>query len=134
MVTVWDESIHLVRIDNNNKHKGSIMNSDQILNIVGLLAAIGAALAPEAMAYWGLALLVIGLASGFMGEALDMGSRVAMMVAAVALPAIANGLDTIPAVGAQLNGIIDNLALVIGGVVIANFLLVVKDKVMPGGE
>ncbi len=129
-----DEVIHLVRIDNNNKHKGSIMNSDQILNIVGLLAAIGAALAPDAMAYWGLALLVIGLASGFMGEALDQGARVAMMVAAVALPAIANGLDTIPAVGAQLNGIIDNLALVIGGVVIANFLLVVKDKVMPGGE
>ena len=57
-----------------------------------------------------------------------------MTVAAVALPTIANGLDTIPAVGAQLNGIIDNMALVIGGVVIANFVLVVKDRVMPAGE
>ena len=102
--------------------------------IVGLLAAIGATLAADAMAYWGLALLVIGLASGFMGEALDMGSRVAMMVAAIALPTIANGLDTIPVVGMPLNGIIDNMALVIGGVVIANFILVVKDGVMPAGE
>jgi len=50
------------------------------------------------------------------------------------LPTIANGLDTIPAVGMQLNGIIDNMALVIGGVVIANFILVVKDGVMPAGE
>ena len=128
------ESIHLVHIDNNNKHKGSIMNSDRILMIVGLFAAIGATLAADAMPYWGLALLVIGLASGFMGDALDQGARVAMMVAAVALPTIANGLDTIPAVGMQLNGIIDNMALVIGGVVIANFILVVKDGVMPAGE
>ena len=134
MVIGWAESIHLVRIYNNNKHKGSIMNSDRILMIVGLLAAIGATLAADAMPYWGLALLVIGLASGFMGDALDQGARVAMMVAAVALPTIANGLDTIPAVGMQLNGIIDNMALVIGGVVIANFILVVKDGVMPAGE
>jgi hypothetical protein len=134
VVTVLDESIHLVRIDNNNKHKGSIMKSDQILMIVGLLAAIGATLAPDAMAYWGLALLLIGLVSGFMGDALDQGARVAMMVAAVTLPAIANGLDTIPGVGAQLNGIIDNMALVIGGVVIWNFILVVKDGVMPAGD
>ncbi|HIG59368.1 MAG TPA: hypothetical protein EYQ22_00615 [Gammaproteobacteria bacterium] len=110
------------------------MKTDQILMIVGVLAAIGAALAPDAIAYWGLALLVIGLASGFMGDALDMASRMAMTVAAVALPTIADGLDTIPAVGAQLNGIIDNFALVIGGVVIWNFVLVVKDRVMPAGE
>ena len=129
-----EQASQLISIDNNNKLKGSIMNSDQILSIVGVLAAIGAALAPDSMAYWGLALLVIGLAGGFMGEALDMASRVAMTVAAVALPTIANGLDTIPAIGMQLNGIIDNMALVIGGVVIANFVLVVKDRVMPAGE
>ena len=130
----WRTVSQLIRIDNNNKLKGSIMNTDQILNILGLLAAIGAALAPDAFAYWGLTLLVIGLIAGFMGEALDMASRLAMTVAAVALPTIANGLDTIPAVGMQLNGIIDNMALVIGGVVIANFVLVVKDRVMPAGE
>lgn len=124
----------LIRIDNNNNQKGSIMNSDQILSIVGVLAAIGAALAPDSMAYWGLALLVIGLAGGFMGEALDMASRMAMTVAAVALPTIANGLDSIPAVGPQLNSIVDNFALVIGGIVIANFVLVVKDRVMPAGD
>ena len=124
----------LIRIDNNNKLKGSIMNSDQILSIVGVLAAIGAALAPDSMAYWGLALLVIGLAGGFMGEALDMASRMAMTVAAVALPTIANGLDSIPAIGMQLNAIIDNFALVIGGIVLANFVLVVKDRVMPAGD
>ena len=130
----WRTVNQLIRIDNNNKLKGSIMNSDQILSIVGVLAAIGAALAPDSMAYWGLALLVIGLAGGFMGEALDMASRMAMTVAAVALPTIANGLDSIPAIGMQLNAIIDNFALVIGGIVLANFVLVVKDRVMPAGD
>ena len=110
------------------------MNSDQILSIVGVLAAIGAALAPDSMAYWGLALLVIGLAGGLMGEALDMASRMAMTVAAVAMPTIAKGLDSIPAIGMQLNAIIDNFALVIGGIVLANFVLVVKDRVMPAGD
>jgi len=129
-----EQASQLISIDNNNKLKGSIMNSDQILSIVGVLAAIGAALAPDSMAYWGLALLVIGLAGGFMGEALDMASRMAMTVAAVALPTIANGLDTIPAIGMQLNAIIDNFALVIGGIVLANFVLVVKDRVMPAGD
>jgi len=129
-----EQASQLISIDNNNKLKGSIMNSDQILSIVGVLAAIGAALAPDSMAYWGLALLVIGLAGGFMGEALDMASRMAMTVAAVALPTIANGLDSIPAIGMQLNAIIDNFALVIGGIVLANFVLVVKDRVMPAGD
>ena len=38
------------------------------------------------------------------------------------------------AVGAPLNSIIDNIAIMIAGIVVANFLLAVKDSVMASGE
>ena len=57
-----------------------------------------------------------------------MASRTAYAVAAIALPTIANTLDAIPAVVAQLNGIIDNFAVIIAGMVIANFILVIVSR------
>ena len=38
------------------------------------------------------------------------------------------------AVGAPLNSIMDNIAVMIAGIVVANFLLAVKDAVMASGE
>lgn len=38
------------------------------------------------------------------------------------------------AVGAPLNSIMDNIAVMIAGIVVANFLLAVKDSVMASGE
>ena len=58
----------------------------------------------------------------------DMASRTAYAVAAIALPTIANTLDAIPAVGVHLNGIIDNFAVIIAGMVIANFTLVIVSQ------
>jgi hypothetical protein len=58
----------------------------------------------------------------------------AYTVAAVAMPTLANSLDAIPAVGAPINAIIDNIAIMIAGMVVANFLLAVKDAVMPSGD
>ena len=42
--------------------------------------------------------------------------------------------QTLTAVGAPLNSINDNIAIMIAGIVVANFLLAVKDSVMASGE
>ncbi len=52
-------------------------------------------------------------------------------VAAVAIPVVASSLDVIPGIGMHLNAIIDNIAVVIAGMVIANFLLVVTCSISP---
>ena len=68
-----------------------------------------------------------------MNPTADMAGRMAYTVAAVAMPTVASQLG-IPAIGAPLNSIIDNIAVMIAGMVVANFLLAVKDSVMASGE
>ena len=58
----------------------------------------------------------------------------AFTVAAVAMPVVANSLDVIPGVGVHLNAIIDNIAIMLAGIVIANFLLAVKDSILPSSN
>jgi hypothetical protein len=58
----------------------------------------------------------------------DMASRTSHTIAALVLPFIANSLDAMPAVGAHLNAMIDNFAVIIAGMVIANFLLVIVSQ------
>jgi hypothetical protein len=58
----------------------------------------------------------------------------AYTVAAVAMPVVANSLDAIPGIGIHLNAIIDNIAVMLAGLVIANFLLAVKDSIMPSSS
>ena len=89
------------------------MNSNQILLILSIVAAIGASVVPDVMPYWPLALIVLGLVNGFMNPMADAATRVAYTVAAIAIPTLADGLDAIPVAGA----------------VIANFILVVIDQV-----
>ena len=60
----------------------------------------------------------------------DLTGRMAYTVAAVAIPVVANSLDVIPGIGIHLNAIIDNIAIMIAGMVIANFLLAVKDSIL----
>lgn len=50
------------------------------------------------------------------------------------MPTVANQMEAIPNVGAPLNSIVDNIAVMIAGMVVANFLLAVKDSVMALGE
>ena len=45
-----------------------------------------------------------------------------------------NVIQILTAVGAPLNSIMDNIAVMIAGIVVANFLLAVKDSVMASGE
>ena len=116
----------------NNKDK--TMKVNQILTAVGVVVAIAAVFVSQLAAYSALILVVLGLVSGFMNPTADMAGRMAYTVAAVAMPTVANQLDAIPAVGAPLNSIIDNIAVMIAGMVVANFLLAVKDSVTASGE
>ena len=54
--------------------------------------------------------------------------------AAVAMPVVANSLNVIPGIGMHLNTIIDNIAMRFAGMVIANFLLAVKDSILPSSD
>ena len=105
------------------------MNSNQILLILSIIAALGASVVPDVMPYWPLALIVLGLVNGFMNPMADAATRVAYTVAAIAIPTLADGLDAIPVAGAYLNSIIDNLMVAVAGAVIANFILVVINQV-----
>lgn len=110
------------------------MSFNKILTIVGLFVAIVSVFVAEFAAYSALILVILGLVSGFASPMADMAGRMAYTVAAVAMPVLANSLDAIPAVGVHLNAIIDNIAVMLAGMVVANFLLAVKDSVMPSGN
>ena len=85
-------------------------------------------------AYSGLLLVIFGLVSGFVSPIADLTGRMAYTVAAVAMPVVANSLDIIPGIGIHLNAIIDNIAIMLAGMVIANFLLAVKDSILPSSN
>jgi hypothetical protein len=110
------------------------MDINRILTAVGVVVAIAGVFVVQVEPYSALVLVALGLASGFMKPTADISGRMAYTVAALALPTIANSLDAIPVVGAPVNSIIDNIALMIGGMVIANFLLALKDSVMPSSD
>ena len=107
------------------------MGFNQILTLVGLFISIVAVFFAELAAYAGLLLVIFGLVSGFVSPIADLTGRMAYTVAAVAIPVVANSLDVIPGIGMHLNAIIDNIAIMIAGMVIANFLLAVKDSILP---
>ena len=105
------------------------MNSNQIITSLSIVAALAATIVPDVMPYWPLALIALGLVGGFMNPMADATTRMAYTVAAVAIPTIANGLDAIPVVGMPLNTMIDNVMVSVGGMVIANFILVLVNQV-----
>lgn len=105
-----------------------------MITILGILVAILAVFVEQVGAHAGLALVVLGLISGIMNPVADMAGRMAYTVAAVAMPTVANSMDAIPAVGAPLNAIIDNIAVMLAGMVVANFLLAVKDSAMGSND
>jgi hypothetical protein len=104
------------------------MSTDRILTAIGVLLAIVAAFV--ALEWWALILVLLGLLSGFLSPLTDMAARTGYTVAAIALPTIADALDAILMAGSYLNAMIDNFAVVIAGIVIANFLLVIVSRLM----
>ena len=105
-----------------------------MITILGILVAILAVFVEQVGAHAGLVLVVLGLIIGFMNPVADMAGRMAYTIAAVAMPTVANSMDAIPAVGAPLNAIIDNIAVMLAGMVVANFLLAVKDSAMGSND
>ena len=122
------------RSDKLGNNKDKTMNVNQILTAVGVVVAIAAVFVGQLAAYSALILVVLGLVMGMVSPTAEMAGRMAYTIAAVAMPTVANQLDAIPAIGAPLNSIIDNIAVMIAGMVVANFLLAVKDSVMASGE
>ena len=111
------------------------MSSDRILMIlmtaVAILAVVPAVPGGE---YAALILVGLGLISGFMNPEDDLLTRLAYIVVAVALPTVADSLDAIPVVGGFVNSILDNVAVGIAGVVVANMLLQIYARLMPADD
>ena len=111
------------------------MSSDRILMIlmtaVAILAVVPAVPGGE---YAALILVGLGLISGFMNPEDDLLTRLALIVVAVALPTVANSLDAIPVVGGFVNSILDNVAVAIAGIVVANVLLQIYARLMPADD
>ena len=111
------------------------MSSDRILMILMTVVAVLAVIpGVPAVAYAPLALVGIGLISGFMNPEDDLLTRLALIVVAVALPTVANSLDVIPVVGGFVNSILDNVAVAIAGIIVANFLLQIYARLMPADD
>ena len=88
-----------------------------------VLVAVIAAAAPDVFAYFPLVLVLLGLVAGFMRPIEDVPTRVLYYVLAAALPSIADNLDAVPGIGAYANSFLDQLAVVVAGVAIANFIV-----------
>ena len=72
------------------------MNSDRILVALLVVVAVVAAIPQLAFAPWGIALVVLGLVAGAMGQSGNVMDRVVIYLAAIALPVFSNSLDVIP--------------------------------------
>ena len=95
------------------------MDSDRILMLLFLVVAVFAAIGD--IPYSGLALLALGLVSGYLNPAEEIMERTAYLIAAVAAPVAADNLDLIPAIGSYLNAIIDGIAIGAAGMWISSF-------------
>ena len=105
------------------------MNLEKYLTALMLLVALIAAFAE--VPYSSLALLVLGLGSGFANSIDDIMERTAYLLVAIAAPAVSDNLDLIPAVGTYLNSIIDGIAIAAAGIWIASFSTALVSRVMP---
>ena len=102
-----------------------------LMTAVAILAVVPAVPGGE---YAALILVGLGLISGFMNPEDDLLTRLALIVVAVALPTVANSLDAIPVVGGFVNSILDNVAVAIAGIVVANVLLQIYGRLMPADD
>ena len=83
------------------------------LIVVAVLASIPQI--PIEASLWGLILVVVGIIGGVMVNYEEVLQRILIWVVAVSLPMIDNSLDNVPAVGAWLNTLLDNMATGIQG-------------------
>ena len=101
------------------------MNTIKIIRLVALIVAIVAAFIE--IPYIALALIVLGLAVGFMGVPEDR--RLIFMVTAVTLALVVNSLGPIPVVGEYLTAILGNASAIYNAGAIAVILMIVWDRI-----
>ena len=97
---------------------------EKAVNYGSVLVAVIAAVAPDVFAYFALVLVLLGLVAGFMRPIEDVSTRLVYYVLAATLPRIADNLDVIPVIGAYADAFLDQIAVVMAGVAIANLLIV----------
>ena len=126
--------VRLIVVHKLNLFRGEMkMSSDRIMVLVAVVAAVLAVFV-SAFAYWALVLLALGLVYGFMHTETDLVRASAYTIAAIGLPIVANQLDVIPVVGGYLNSIIDMFAIAIAGNVIANWIMDMKNRIIPASD
>ncbi|MDE3002425.1 MAG: hypothetical protein ACPGPI_06900 [Longimicrobiales bacterium] len=94
-----------------------------------VLVAAVATVAPDLTTYYGLILVGVGLVGGFMEPLEDVSHRVAYYVLAAVLPGLADSLDAIPVAGAYANGFLDQIAVFVAGVALANVMVQIVKQV-----
>ena len=119
--------------------------SQKLLLGVAVAVALLAAVVPDLTTYYGVALVLIGLLSGFMYPIADVTTRIAYYVLAVFLPGIADAggergvpndgvLLDIPVLGPFVHGFLGNFASVIAVVAIASVILAVINGLTAAGD
>lgn len=101
----------------------------KVLLYGAVLVAAVATVAPDLTAYYGLILVAVGLVGGFMQPLEDVNHRIAYYVLAAVLPGLADSLDAIPVAGAYVNGFLDQVAVFIAGVALANVMVQMFNKI-----
>ena len=108
------------------------MSTENIITALIVVVAIIAATAMD-IPYTALVLLGLGLVAGFMNPSTDMAERTGMLVLAVALPYVADNLaqDALGLVGEFLDDTLDNIAVGVAGMYIANFVIALIGRIKP---
>ena len=104
------------------------MSAVNIIRIVALVLAVVGAFVN--IPYAAVALVILGLVAGFMG--VDEERRLMVLLMAVALAVVADGLGPIPAVGDYLTAILTNLSGVFDGLAIAVILTAIYERITQG--
>ncbi|HEY5679855.1 MAG TPA: hypothetical protein VIS55_07305 [Pseudomonadales bacterium] len=104
------------------------MSAVNIIRIVALVLAVVGAFVT--IPYAAAALVILGLVAGFMG--VDEERRLMVLLMAVALAVVADGLGPIPAVGDYLTAILTNLSGVFDGLAIAVILTAIYERITQG--
>ena len=111
--------------------RGELMNSERILFAALVVVAILGAIPQLANPVWLTILVLLGLVGGAMAGNPEPSERVLVYVLAGSLPYFSNNLDQIPAVGAWLNLVLDNLAVGIGGVAVTFLAKAIYGRIVP---
>ena len=96
-----------------------------------LALAIIEAVAAGTVPMTALAILVIGLAYGFMNPIECIKERTAWLIVAALAGGVADSMNAIPTAGMYINHIVDSVAVAAGGVWIANFATSMYNRVKP---